>query len=60
MRTRNESAKLQTSMAALRREVDALDGKMKEDVQTLKHECVCPVPFAFLRLIGWIQDTDGS
>jgi len=38
MRTRNETAKLQTSMAALRREVDALDGKMKEDIQTLKHE----------------------
>lgn len=38
MRTRNESAKLQTSMAALRREVDALDGQMKEDIQTLKHE----------------------
>jgi len=38
MSTRNETAKLQTSMAALRRDVDALDGKMKEDVQTLKHE----------------------
>lgn len=38
MHTRNESAKLQTSMAALRREVDALDGKMKEAIQTLKHE----------------------
>jgi len=25
-------------MAALRRDVDALDGKMKEDIQTLKHE----------------------
>ncbi|KAF8573289.1 hypothetical protein K439DRAFT_1643115, partial [Ramaria rubella] len=38
MCTRNESAKLQASMAALGREVDALDGKMKEDIQTLKHE----------------------
>lgn len=38
MSTQNETAKLQASMAALRREVDALDGKMKEDIQTLKHE----------------------
>jgi hypothetical protein len=41
--TRNESAAIRTATAALRREVDRLDVKMKEDVSTLKHECVCPV-----------------
>ncbi|KAI0786380.1 hypothetical protein C8Q75DRAFT_808370 [Abortiporus biennis] len=38
MRTRNGSAALRTATAALRREVDALDGQMKEDIATLKHE----------------------
>ncbi|KIJ56552.1 hypothetical protein M422DRAFT_238177 [Sphaerobolus stellatus SS14] len=38
MSTRNETAKLESDMGAVRREVDALDGKMKEDIQTLKHE----------------------
>ncbi|KAJ3559831.1 hypothetical protein NM688_g105 [Phlebia brevispora] len=38
MRTRNESAAMRTATAALRREVDALDGQMKEDLATLKHE----------------------
>lgn len=38
MHSRNESAALQTSTTALRREVDRLDVKMKEDVTTLKHE----------------------
>ncbi|EGO01976.1 hypothetical protein SERLA73DRAFT_48935 [Serpula lacrymans var. lacrymans S7.3] len=38
MRTRNESAAMRTATAALRREVDRLDVKMKEDVSTLKHE----------------------
>lgn len=38
MSTQNENAKLETQMGSLRREVDALDGKMKEDIQTLKHE----------------------
>lgn len=39
MRTRNESAAMRTANAALRRDVDALDGRMKEDVANLKHEC---------------------
>lgn len=38
MRTRNGSANMRTATAALRREVDALDGRMKEDLGTLKHE----------------------
>jgi len=36
--TRNDSAAIRSAMAALRREVDRLDIKMKEDVGTLKHE----------------------
>lgn len=31
---------MQTASAALRREVDALDGRMKEDLANLKHEYV--------------------
>jgi len=38
MRTRNEFATLQTTTSQIRREVDSLDGKMKEDVATLKNE----------------------
>ncbi|CAE6414722.1 unnamed protein product [Rhizoctonia solani] len=38
MRTRSEFAALRTASNALRREVDALNGKMKEDIGTLKHE----------------------
>lgn len=40
MLTRNESAAMRTATAALRREVDALDGHMKEDIANLKHEYV--------------------
>ncbi|KAG5637837.1 hypothetical protein H0H81_003042 [Sphagnurus paluster] len=38
MMTKNDSAAIRTATAALRREVDRLDVKMKEDVGTLKHE----------------------
>ncbi|GAB1519413.1 hypothetical protein RhiTH_002479 [Rhizoctonia solani] len=38
MRTRSEFAALRTASNALRREVDALNGKMKEDIATLKHD----------------------
>ncbi|TCD71297.1 hypothetical protein EIP91_011068 [Steccherinum ochraceum] len=38
MRTRNGSAAMRTATSALRREVDALDGHMKEDLANLKHE----------------------
>lgn len=41
MSSRNEYAAISTATAALRREVDHLDVKMKEDVGTLKHEYVC-------------------
>ncbi|KAF8076313.1 hypothetical protein FPV67DRAFT_1444998 [Lyophyllum atratum] len=38
MMTKNDSATIRTATAALRREVDRLDVKMKEDIGTLKHE----------------------
>ncbi|TFY69907.1 hypothetical protein EVJ58_g146 [Rhodofomes roseus] len=38
MWTRNETAAIRTATAALRREVDTLDVRMKEDVGTLKHD----------------------
>jgi len=38
MNTKNDSAAIRTATAALRREVDLLDVKMKEDVGNLKHE----------------------
>ncbi|KAI0334782.1 hypothetical protein GY45DRAFT_1046812 [Cubamyces sp. BRFM 1775] len=36
--TRNETAAMRSATAALRREVDALDGRMKEEIAQLKHE----------------------
>jgi hypothetical protein len=39
MRTRNDSASIRTATTALRRDVDRVDVKMKEDLTTLKHEC---------------------
>jgi len=36
--TKNDSAAVRTASAALRREVDRLDVKMKEDINILKHE----------------------
>lgn len=38
--TRNESAAMRTASTALRKEVDAVDGRMKEDISNLKHEYV--------------------
>lgn len=38
MRTNNDSAAIRAATAALRREVERLDMKMKEDIGTLKHE----------------------
>ncbi|KAJ6515966.1 hypothetical protein C8R45DRAFT_810511 [Mycena sanguinolenta] len=38
MSTNNDSAAMRTATSALRREVDRLDIKMKEDLATLKHE----------------------
>lgn len=38
--TRNESAAMRTASTALRKEVDVVDGMMKEDISNLKHEYV--------------------
>ncbi|OSX59181.1 hypothetical protein POSPLADRAFT_1078943, partial [Postia placenta MAD-698-R-SB12] len=38
MLTRNEAAAVRTATTAVRREVDALDVRMREDVATLKHD----------------------
>ena len=38
VRARNDGTALRTMSGAIRREVDQLDQKVKEDVQTLKHE----------------------
>lgn len=38
LRTRKETATLRTSLNALKKEVDILDAKMKEDIANLKHE----------------------
>lgn len=40
MRTRKETATLRTALTAVRKEVDVLDSKMKEDIASLKHEYV--------------------
>lgn len=36
---------MRAAIVALRRDVDRLDVKMKEDLGTLKHECVFHHPF---------------
>ncbi|KAL7282107.1 hypothetical protein ACG7TL_003576 [Trametes sanguinea] len=36
--TRNETAAMRSATAAVRREVDALEGRMKEEIAQLKHE----------------------
>jgi len=41
MDIKNESASLNSTMAALRRDVERLDVKMKEDIAHLRHESVC-------------------
>lgn len=40
MTTKNDSAAIRSATTALRREVDRLDVKMKEDISILKHEWV--------------------
>jgi len=38
MNTNNDSAAIRAATAALRRDVDKVDVKMKEDIGNLKHE----------------------
>lgn len=44
-RSRTETAAIRAQSAALRREVDALNARLKESVDGLKHECVKPFTF---------------
>lgn len=61
MMTKNDSAAIRTSTAALRREVDRLDIKMKEDIGTLKHEYVSFYSVKFSMLIIYVsQDPNGT
>jgi len=48
MNTKNDSAAIRAATAALRREVDRLDVKMKEDIGNLKHEFVVHQSSSFL------------
>ena len=38
MRTKKESAALQQSSASIKKDVEALSSRMKEDISTMKHE----------------------
>jgi len=51
MMTKNDSAGIRSATAALRREVDRLDIKMKEDIGSLKHECITSDRFLWNCLI---------
>ena len=51
MLTRNESAAMRSASAALRRDVDTLNVRMKEDIANLKHEYV-PIDCASGRYIN--------
>jgi phage host-nuclease inhibitor protein Gam len=53
MMTKNDSAAIRSATAALRREVDRLDVKMKEDIGTLKHEYTPSDLYVLTRLILW-------
>jgi hypothetical protein len=43
VKARNDGTNLRTMAATVRREVDTLEQKIKEDIQTLKHEYAIPV-----------------
>ena len=59
--TKNDSASVTTATTALRRDLDRLDQKMKEDIATLKHEWVFR-PFLSPKPshVSSFQDTDGN
>ena len=58
MSTKNDSAAIRTATAALRRDVDRLDVKMKEDIGNLKHECVVCLLIVIYLMYG--QDSNGA
>lgn len=51
VQTRNDGLALKAMAVAIRREVEQLEQKMKEDIQTLKHEYVIVLFFRFYLLI---------
>lgn len=59
VQTRNDGLALKSMAVAIRREVEQLEQKMKEDIQTLKHEYVTVLFFRFLLLIKEGQYRDG-
>lgn len=59
-RTRAETAAIRTQSAALRRDVDALSARLKEDIDGLKHECVKSLDlFLLATQLGVPQDPNG-
>lgn len=47
VKARNDGIQLRSTASLIRREVDSLSQKLKEDIGTLKHECVQDVCFLF-------------
>ena len=58
MSTKNDSAAIRAATAALRRDVDKLDVKMKEDIGNLKHEWVVCLLIVIYLMYG--QDSNGA
>lgn len=60
MRVRNESATMRTATTALRREVDGLSQRMKEEMANLKHECVGEMCSFLYEITSRSQDPNGA
>ena len=60
MRTKNESAAIRTATTALRRDVDRVDVKMKEDLATLKHEWAITPLSSVLIVTFCMKDPNGT
>ena len=55
---RNESASIHTSLNATRRELEALDNKMKAEIANMKHEYVS-LAIAQVEMLKLLQDSNG-
>ena len=60
MMTKNDSAAIRSTTAALRREVERLDVKMKEDIGNLKHEYVSSLTFLLPLIVTVGKDSNGT
>lgn len=58
VQTRNDGLALKAMAVAIRREVEQLEQKMQEDIQTLKHEYV--IIYFFLFFFAFICSYDGD